>query len=96
MQLLKKEKSTGVDNIPAELVQAGGGALTTVLSALTTVFNKIWQTQEWQTPWTQFFGHHTSQEKQPAAIPELPKDQSNQPSKQSRTEDHTEHTEAAI
>ena len=47
---LKKGKSAGVDNIPAELVQAGGED---VITALTTIFNKIWQTGEWPTPWTQ-------------------------------------------
>ena len=50
VQSLKKGKTTGVDNIPAELVQAGGED---VISALTTVCNKIWQTGEWPTPWTQ-------------------------------------------
>ena len=47
---LKKGKSAGVDNIAAELVQAGGEG---VITALTTVCNKIWQTGEWQAPWTQ-------------------------------------------
>ena len=50
LQSLKKEKSAGVDNIPAELVQAGGED---VITALTTVCNRIWQTGEWPTPWTQ-------------------------------------------
>ena len=39
-----------VDNIPAELVQAGGED---VITALTTICNKIWQTGEWPAPWTQ-------------------------------------------
>ena len=43
VQLLKKGKSAGVDNIPAELVQAGGED---VITFLTTIFNKIWQTGE--------------------------------------------------
>ena len=47
---LKKGKSAGIDNIPAELVQAGGEAL---ITTLTTICNKIWQTGEWPTPWTQ-------------------------------------------
>ena len=47
---MKKGKSSGVDNIPADLVQAGGEDVTT---ALTTICNKIWQTGEWPTPWTQ-------------------------------------------
>ena len=47
---LKKRKSAGVDNIPAELVQEGGED---VITTLTTICNKIWQTGEWPTPWTQ-------------------------------------------
>ena len=37
-------------NIPAELVQADGKD---VITALTTICNKIWQTGEWPTPLTQ-------------------------------------------
>ena len=48
VQSLKKGKSAGVDNIPAELVQAGGED---VINALKTICNKIWQTGEWPTPW---------------------------------------------
>ena len=50
VQSLKKGKSAGVGNIPAELVQAGGEDVITVL---TTICNKIWQTGEWPTQWTQ-------------------------------------------
>ena len=50
VQSLKKGKSAGVDNIPVELVQAAGED---VFTALTTICNKIWQTGEWPTPWTQ-------------------------------------------
>ena len=46
---LKKGKSAGIDNIPAELVQAGGEAL---ITTLTTICNTIWQSGEWPTPWT--------------------------------------------
>ena len=46
---MKKGKSAGVDNIPAELVQAGAED---VITALTTICDKIWQTGEWPTPWT--------------------------------------------
>ena len=49
VQSLKKGKSVGLD-IPAELVQAGGEG---VITAITTICNKIWQTGEWPTPWTQ-------------------------------------------
>ena len=46
----KKGKSARVDNVPAELVQAEGEA---TISALLTICNKIWQTGQWPTPWTQ-------------------------------------------
>ena len=47
---MKKGKSAGVNNIPAELVQADRED---VITAVTTICNKIWQTGEWPTPWTQ-------------------------------------------
>ena len=86
VQSLKKGRSAGVDNIPAELVQAGGED---VITALTTICNKIWQTGEWPTPWTKSLVI-TSQEWQLAAVPELP----HQSPKQSHAEDHTEQIEA--
>ena len=46
---LKKGRSPRIDNIPTELVQAGGEAM---ISTLLTICNKIWQTGEWPTPWT--------------------------------------------
>ena len=50
MTSLKKRKSAGVDNIPAELVQAGGEA---IIDALHIICSKIWQTGKWPTQWTQ-------------------------------------------
>ena len=47
---LKPGKSAGVDNIPAELLQAGGE---TMIDVLLNICNKIGQTGEWPTPWTQ-------------------------------------------
>ena len=47
---MKKGKSVGVDNIPAELVQAGGED---VITANTTICNMIWLTGQWPTIWTQ-------------------------------------------
>ena len=47
---LKNGKSAGVDNIPAELVQAGGE---TMIDVLTEICNRIWRTGEWPTLWTQ-------------------------------------------
>ena len=50
VKALKMGKSVGVDNIPAELVQAGREAM---IDILTTICNKIWKTGEWPTTWTQ-------------------------------------------
>ena len=50
VKFLVKGKSAGVDNIPAELIQAGREAVTNILTA---IYNKIWQTGDWPTPWTQ-------------------------------------------
>ena len=50
VQSLKKGKSAGVDNNSSKLAQKGGKD---VITAVTTICNKIWQTGEWQTPWTQ-------------------------------------------
>ena len=47
---LRKGKSAGVDNISSELVQAGGEAM---IDMLLIIYNKIWQTGERPTPWTQ-------------------------------------------
>ena len=56
VQSVKKGKSAGVDNILAELVQAGGEE---VITALTTICSEIWQTGEWKTlgpiPWSPHF-----------------------------------------
>ena len=46
----KLETDTEDDNIPVELVQAGGED---VITALMAICNKIWQTEEWPAPWTQ-------------------------------------------
>ena len=48
--ITQKGKSAGVDNIPAELVQAGGEIM---IDVLTEICNRIWRTGEWPTPWTQ-------------------------------------------
>ena len=48
--MLKKGKSAGVDNIPGELVQAGGEDM---ISLLHKICNEIWKTGEWPKEWTQ-------------------------------------------
>ena len=47
---MKKGRWAGVDNIPAELVQAGGED---IITTLTTICNKIWQTGQSSNPWAQ-------------------------------------------
>jgi len=43
-------KSTGADNIPAELLKHGGE---TVITHVTAICQKIWETKQWPTEWTQ-------------------------------------------
>uniref|UniRef100_A0A2C9M764 Reverse transcriptase domain-containing protein n=1 Tax=Biomphalaria glabrata TaxID=6526 RepID=A0A2C9M764_BIOGL len=50
VKALKKGNSAGVDNIPGELLQAGGE---TMINTLYMICNKIWQLGEWPKPWTQ-------------------------------------------
>ena len=50
VKMLKKGKSAGVDNIPGELVQAGGEDM---ISVLHKICNKIWETGIWPKEWTQ-------------------------------------------
>lgn len=47
---LKAGKSPGVDNIPAELLKAGGD---TTIDILHQICNNIWETGIWPSPWTQ-------------------------------------------
>ena len=46
MRPLKKGRSPGVDNIPGELLLAGGDA---VIDALHLICQKTWETREWRT-----------------------------------------------
>ena len=48
--LLKKGRTEGVDNVPTEIVQAGGE---TFDRCLTKICNRICRTGEWPTSWTQ-------------------------------------------
>ena len=75
MQSLKKGKSAGVANISAELVQAGRED---VITTLTAICNKIWQTGEQANLLDPVRSHNTSQERQPAAVPELPNNKPHQ------------------
>ena len=92
VQSLKKGKSAGVKNIPAEPVQACGEDIITVL---TTIMQQNLADRRMAKTVDPVLSHYTSQERQPAAVPELPNDQPHQPPKQCHVEDHTEQTEAA-
>ena len=47
---LKWGRSAGVDDVPAELVQAGGE---TVMGVLAGICGRVWRTGGWPAPWTQ-------------------------------------------
>ena len=74
-QSLKKGKSAGINNTQAELVKAGGED---VITTLLTICDKIWQTGEWPTPWTQSVVTTLPKKRQPAAMPELPNNKAHQ------------------
>ena len=75
IQSLKKGKSAGVDNIQAELVQAGG-------EGCNLRFHDNLQQdladRKMANPMDPVLSHHTSQERQPAAVLELPNNKPHQ------------------
>ena len=91
VQSLKKGKSATIDTIPAELVQPGGE---NVITALTTICDKIWKTGGWPTLWIQSLVIALPIKRQAAAVPELSNNQPHQSPKQSHAEDHIEQIEA--
>ena len=76
------------NHIPAELVQAGGED---VITALTTICNKIRQRGEWLTPWTQSLV--ITLPKKGNLQQNYQKKKPHQSPKQSHAEDHTEQIE---
>ena len=84
MAALKKGKSAGVNNIPTELVQAGGE---TIIDVLTEICNRIWRTEEWPIPWTQSL-IITLPKGQLTALPELQNHQPHPSLEQSHVENH--------
>ena len=84
-------KSAGVDNIPAELVWTSWRGCNhrsddNVQQDLTD--------RRMANPVDPVLSNHISQERQPAAVPQLPNDQPHHSPQQSHAEDHTEQTEA--
>ena len=51
MKSLKKGKSADVDDIPGELVIAGGD---TMIDVLNNTCNRIWKTGKWPNMWTKY------------------------------------------
>ena len=49
IQALKMGKSAGIDNIPAEVIKAGGHI---VIQIMLDICNKIWETGIWPSDWT--------------------------------------------
>ena len=90
VQSLKKRKSAGVDSIPAELVQAGRED---VITDLTTICNKIWQTGELSTQWTQSLVITLPKKGNLQQCQKIPNNKTHQSPKQSHAEDHTEQIE---
>ena len=89
VQSLKKGKSAGVDNIPAKLVKWRGRNHRSHDN-----LQQELEDRRMADPVDPVFGHHTPQESQPAAVPELLNNRPHQSPKQSHAEDHTEQTEA--
>ena len=91
---LKKGKSAGIDNIPAELVQAGGEALITTLDY--HIYNNLQQDladRRMAHPMDSVTDHHTSQERQPTDVPKLQNNQPHQTPEQSHVENTTKQTQ---
>ena len=91
VQSLRKGKSVGIDNIPAEPVQVGR---LDVITAHDNLQHDLTD-RRIANPVDPVRGHHTSQERQLAAVLELPNDQPQQPTKESYAKDLTERIEAA-
>ena len=81
----ERETQLESDNIPAELVQAGEEDVIT---------QQDLADRRMANPVDPVLSHHTSQERQTAAAPELTNDQSHQPPKRSHAVDNTEQIEA--
>ena len=84
VQSLKKRKSAKVDNIPAELVPRWRGCNHRSHDNL----RQALADRRMANPMDPVLRHHTSQERQPAAVPELPNNKPHQSPKQSHAEGH--------
>ena len=83
VQSLKKGESAGVGNVSAE----------DVITALTTICSKIWQTGEWPTPWTQSLVITIPKKGNLQQCQSYQTNQPHQSPKRSHDEDHTKQIE---
>ena len=86
VQSLKKGKSAGVDNIPS---RTGPSRWRGCNHCSHNNLQQDLADRRMANPMDPVLSHHSSQERQPTAVPELPNDQPHQSPKQSHSEDHT-------
>ena len=91
VQSWKKGKSAGVDNIPAKTRPSRWRGCN---HRSHDSLRQDLADRRMANPKDPVLSHHTSQKRQPAAVPELPNSKPHQSSKQSQAEDHTEQIEA--
>ena len=87
VQSLKKGKSAGVDNLPAELCPSRWRGCN---HRSHDNLQQDLADRRMANPMDPVLSHHNSQERQPAAVPELPNHKPHQSPKQSHAEGHTE------
>ena len=91
VQSWKKGKSAGVDNIPAKTRPSRWRGCN---HRSHDSLRQDLADRRIANPMDPVFSHHTSQERQPAAVPALLNNLPHWPPKQSHSENHTEHIEA--
>ena len=89
VQSLKKGKSAGVNNIPAGPSRWRGCNHRSYDNLQQDLADR-----KMSNPMDPVLSHHTSKERQPAAVSELPNNKPHQSPKESHDEDHIEQTEA--
>ena len=82
---LKSGKSSGTDNVPAELVKYGGED---VVSFMTALCQKIWLEKKWPKEWTQSLVI-PYRKRQSQTVQKLQNHQPHKPPKQSYAPSHT-------
>ena len=68
VKFLKKGKAASIDNIPTELMHAGGKA---IIDKLHVICQKIRETGQWPTQWTQSLIDYSTKERYPTTVQQL-------------------------